>query len=102
MLIYKDRLPIDAFDIVEVNLPYKSVDEAKKNILKLDLQYNIPNFWYIADKANNGKYFRIAAIGTGGHKHRNDLFNADNYLGTLVMQGGDLVLHYFIFLKNQE
>jgi len=97
MLIYKQHLPIATVDTRDITLPYKTVAEAKDHILKLDLQYGCPTIWYQADggsKTDETEYF-IAAIGTG-HKINSDRINLDSYLGTLQLNDGDLVLHYFL------
>lgn len=115
MLIYKQELPMDTLDILKLKLPFDSAKEAKEHIFKVDLQYDVPCMWYQADlhknendkeddkennkdeednNDNNDKEFCIVAIGTG-HPW-DDRLSKDNYIGTAMLMGGMLVLHYFI------
>lgn len=97
MLIFKESLPVDTLDIRRITLPFRSQKEAKRAILHLDLQYNEPCMWFQADV--NGeeeieKDFYLIAIGTG-HPW-GEALSGDEYLGTLLLHGGTLVLHYFL------
>ena len=105
MLIYKQELPMDTMMPIKVNLPFSSAAIARKSIMKLDLQYECPVMWYQADYETVelggsdsaepvSKEYIIAAIGTG-HAW-GDTLTQDHYIGTVMICGGSLVLHYFI------
>ena len=105
MLIFKQELPMDTMMPIKVTLPFSSAAIARKSIMKLDLQYECPVMWYQADYetvelvGSNpdepvSKDYIIAAIGTG-HDWGNTL-TQDHYIGTVMICGGSLVLHYFI------
>lgn len=105
MLIFKQELPMDTMMPIKVTLPFSSVAIARKSILKLDLQYECPVMWYQADYeavelggSNSAepvsRDYIIAAIGTG-HDWGDTLTQKD-YIGTVKLCGGSLVLHYFI------
>ena len=97
MLIYKEELPVDTLDVREVCLPFSS---AEKAVLKIDMQYNRPCMWYQTDyekisfEEEKGKKFMIIAIGTG-HDWEDKLAK-DQYIGTALLFGDSLVLHYFL------
>lgn len=94
MLIYKNDLPEDTLDFVKIELPAKDVQDAAKLILKVDLQYGSPKMWYQADAEGAKKVYTIIAIGTG-HPW-GDVLTKENYIGSLSLMEGTLVLHYFI------
>jgi len=96
VLIYKEELPTDTLFNVRAELPFSTAKEARKAILKLDMQYDRPVFWYQADAETGAtkKKYNIIAIGTG-HDWENKI-DRDEYIGTLLLYGGSLVLHYFL------
>ena len=105
MLIYKQELPMDTMMPIKVTLPFSSAAIARKSIMKLDLQYEYPVMWYQADYETVelggsdsaepvSKEYIIAAIGTG--HDWGDTLTQDHYIGTVMICGGSLVLHYFI------
>ena len=94
MLIFKNNLPVDTLDFVRVRLPAETAEEAAGLVLKVDMQYDAPRMWYQADAGNKENDFVILAIGTG-HPWDNRLTKA-NYIGTLSLMDGMLILHYFI------
>lgn len=105
MLIFKQELPMDTLMPIKVTLPFSSVEIARKSIMKLDLQYECPVMWYQADyeaielRGSNpdepvSKDYIIAAVGTG--HDWGDTLTQDHYIGTVLICGGSLVLHYFI------
>lgn len=98
MLIYKEELPIATADIRQISLPCRTIEEAKRFILKVDVQYNFPCMWYQADPCTDCEKFNIVAIGTG-HHIESKLLSPESYIGTCILDGGDLVLHYFIVKK---
>lgn len=101
MLIYKQELPTDTIFPIKVNLPFSDKEQAKKFILKLDLQYDSPVMWYQADaQENESREFIIAAIGTG-HDWKDEL-DRDDYIGTILIDEGTLVLHYFILEADSD
>lgn len=51
--------------------------------------------WYQADTYTDSEKYNIVAIGTG-HHIESDLLTHESYIGTCLLDGGDLVLHYFI------
>ncbi len=105
MLIFKQKLPMDTLLPIKVTLPFSSAAIARKSIMKLDLQYECPVMWYQADYETVelggsdsaepvSKEYIIAAIGTG--HDWGDTLAQDHYIGTVMICGGSLVLHYFI------
>ncbi len=94
MLIYKTELPVDTLDFRKIKLPAKTVEEAVSLVMSIGLQYDMPKMWYQADTGEEEKEFTILAIGTG-HQWDN-LITKANYIGTLPLGDGELVLHYFI------
>ena len=49
MLIYKEQLPEDTMDVRLLELPFSTVEAARKAVLKIDMQYGTPCMWYQAD-----------------------------------------------------
>ena len=94
MLIYKEELPIDTMDLKTISLPYKTAEDARRAILHLDIQYGYPCMWYQEDTSQPKKEYLILAIGTG--HDWGDRLKREDYIGTLLLQGGTLVLHYFL------
>ena len=105
MLIFKQKLPMDTLIPIKVTLPFSSAAIARKSIMKLDLQYECPVMWYQADYETVelggsdsaepvSKDYIIVAIGTG--HDWGDTLTQDHYIGTVMIYGGSLVLHYFI------
>ena len=94
MLIYKTQLPLDTWDFKTVKLPFPDAEAARKAVLHLDIQYDLPCLWYQADVSDQEKEFLLIAIGTGhdwGSKLRRE-----EYIGSLLLMDGTLVLHYFL------
>lgn len=86
-----------------LELPFSTVEAARKAVLKIDMQYGTPCMWYQADAEEqcliSGKKnsFLVMAIGTGhdwGH-----VLSRDGYIGTALLYDGALVLHYFLLEK---
>ena len=105
MLIHKMQLPMDTLDVKKIKLPFVSVAEAKAHILKIEKQYGIPCAWYQTDihagSSDVQKEFYLIAIGTG--HDWGDRLNKEEYLGTVLLCGDTLVLHYFLTeIKKQE
>lgn len=106
MLIYKEELPIDTLDIRKIALPFKNVADAKNAVLKVDLQYEQPVMWYQADadkksfQSGETKEFLMLAIGTG-HDWKDGL-TKEEYIGTVLLWEGTLVLHYFLKEMKEE
>lgn len=104
MLIYKEKLPTDTIDIRCVELPYKSAEEARQAVLHVGLQYGEPCMWYdaITHDLPTNKYL-ILAVGTGhywGKYHDEETLTNDMYIGTVLLEGGSLVLHYFLVASD--
>lgn len=108
MLIFKEKLPTDTLVPMTVGLPFSSTKEAVEHILKVDIQNGLPVMWYQADNDTDGKIgeentFVIIPIGTG-HLHTGkqsrQVINRDSYIGTALLYGGELVLHYFIIMDD--
>ncbi len=100
MLIYKEKLPTDTIDVRYVELPYDSADAARQAVLYVGLQYGEPCMWYDAIEHDlpTNKYL-ILAVGTGHYwgKYRDeDTLTSDMHIGTVLLEGGSLVLHYFL------
>ena len=101
MLIYKEQLQ-SCTGAKPLYLPYPTVKEALNNILHLDLQYGRHCLWFNADSdvENLKKYeYAVIAIGTG-HNLATDYLN-NKYIGTLLLDNGDLVLHYFLINMDE-
>lgn len=100
MLIYKEKLPTDTIELMYVDLPYDSVEAARQAVLYVALQYGEPCMWYDAIEHDlPTKKYLILAVGTGhywGKYHDEDILTSDMYIGTLLLEGGSLVLHYFL------
>lgn len=103
MLIYKEQLPEDTMDVRLLELPFSTVEAARKAVLKIDMQYGTPCMWYQADAeeqwllSGEKNSFLVMAIGTG-HDWGHDL-SRDGYIGTALLYDGALVLHYFLLEK---
>ena len=92
MLIYKEAL-LNHTGIKELYLPFDTVEEAKKNILKIGLQYGFPHMWFnTLDKPK--KEYLLVCIGTG---HEHPEFTLDDYIGSEIVNGGEDVWHYLLF-----
>lgn len=71
MLIYKEQLPEDTMDVRLLELPFSTVEAARKAVLKIDMQYGTPCMWYQADAeeqcliSGEKNSFLVMAIGTG-------------------------------------
>lgn len=91
MLIYKEEL-LNHAGIMELDLPFDSVAEAKENILKIGLQYGIPHMWYnVLDKTV--KQFILVCIGTG---HDHPELTREEYIESEIVHDGAFVWHYFL------
>lgn len=95
MRIYKEAL-LNNTGIKVLYLPFNDVEEAKKNILKIGLQYGLPYMWFNALKKPKKEYLLIC-IGTG---HEHPELTIDDYIGSEVICDGAFVWHYFL-LENQ-
>lgn len=100
MVIFKEKLQTDTLDLKYIEMPYDSVEEARKAILHVDLQYGEPCMWYDAVEYDLPmKKYLILAVGTGhywGKYHDEDILTRDMYIGTVLLESGSLVLHYFL------
>lgn len=94
MLIYKTPLPMDTWDFKTVKLPCPDAAAARKAVLHLDIQYDHPCLWYQADASDQEKEYLLIAIGTG-HDWGSRL-KREEYIGSLLLMDGTLVLHYFL------
>jgi hypothetical protein len=101
MLIYKRRLPVDTMDVGYIYLPAAEINEARNCILKTELQYGEPYVWYdvVSEDIPLTKYL-IIAVGTGHHWEGTIL--REQYIGTVQLHGGMLVLHYFLIKSNDN
>ena len=91
MLIFKEAL-LNETGVMPMRLPFDDVEEAKRNILKIGLQFGEPHMWYqTLDKTK--KEFLLICIGTG-HNHPELLL--DNYIGSEIVYDGAFVWHYFL------
>ena len=73
------------------------MEGAKEAVLHVDFQYGEPCMWYdaIAPDLLTYKYL-IVAVETG-HFHDEEVLEKGKYIGTAMLLGGSLVLHYFLF-----
>lgn len=91
MLIFKEAL-LNETGIMPIHLPFDDVEEAKRNILKIGLQFGEPHMWYQTwDKPK--KEFLLICIGTG-HDHPELL--PEDYIGSEIVYDGAFVWHYFL------
>lgn len=90
MLIYKEPLPCPGARIIK--LSFTDVEEAKRNILKVDTQSGYPCTWY-AVMDQEDKEFVILSIGTG---HNVPEMKLEEYIGTALVFNDAFVWHYFI------
>lgn len=95
MLIYKEAL-LNHTGIKEVYLPFDTVEEAKNNILKIGLQYDVPHMWFYAPDKPKKEYLLIC-IGTG---HEHPEFTKDDYIGSEIVHNGAYVWHYLLLDKE--
>ena len=102
MLICKEPFPVDTMDIRLIRLPYTDIRDARDAILHLEMQYGEPCMWYQADSGEEDREYLLIAIGTG-HDWEDSL-DREACIGTLVLAGGSMVLHYFLteIPKNPE
>lgn len=100
MLIFKEKLPTDTMELQYVELPYDNVEAARQAVLHVDLQNGEPCMWYDAIEYDlSTKKYLILAVGTGhywGKRHDKDVLTRDMHIGTVLLEGGSLVLHYFL------
>jgi hypothetical protein len=99
MLIFKEDLPVNTLDIRVISLPFHTAEEARKAIMKVESQYETPRMWYQVDMNNDcqEKEYCLLAIGTG-HDWGSRL-SKEEYIGTVLLYEGMLVLHYFLCEK---
>lgn len=98
MLIFKEAL-LNETGIMPMYLPFGDVEEGKRNILKIRLQFGEPHMWYQAMEKPK-KEFLLICIGTG-HDHPELL--PEDYIGSAIVYDGAFVWHYFLVeeLKNR-
>jgi hypothetical protein len=62
-----------------------------RQILKVDVQRNEAQLWFLREKSGPVKPYKCFAVETGVEfsNHR------ANYIGTALFDGGEYVLHYF-------
>lgn len=104
MLIFKENLP--AYRIGHekyakyVEMPYGDVEDARQAVLHVDLQNGEPCMWYDAAEYDLPmKKYLIVAVRTGdylGKYHGEDILTREMYIRTVLLEGGSLVLHYFL------
>jgi hypothetical protein len=101
MLIYKKGLPMDTEEVGYINLPAEEINEALGCILKTELQHGEPYVWYdiVSEDAPLTKYL-IIAVETG-HPWEGTI-SREQYIGTVQLHGGMLVLHYFLIKSNDN
>ncbi len=85
MMIYKCILPMMAE--IDIWLPQGA------QILHIDTQYGVPQLWALVDASAPLEAVRIKMRGTDGDIN----FNTEEWyhLGTIQMNGGALIWHYF-------
>ena len=99
MVVFKEKLPVDT-GVMYIEMPYINAEEARKAVLHIDLQYGEPYMWYDAKEYDLPvKNYLILAVGTGhywGNYHGEDVLTREMHIGTALISGGLLVLHYFL------
>ena len=100
MVIYKQILPIYAPGKGFISLPYQSVELAIKNILYVDAQRNTPCIWYRADSECGNRDFVIISLGTGQMLDV-PLIDSNRHIGSVILDSGSLVFHYFLIDKEE-
>lgn len=104
MVIFKKILQTNTLELRDIEMPYANIEDARKSVLHLDLQYGEPCMWYDAIEYDlPTKKYLILAVGTGhywGKCRDEDVLTRDMYIGTVLLDGGSLVLHYFLIEAN--
>lgn len=83
-VVHKIKISDSSDSIIEI--PHGS------KILSIQLQGGKPTLWFIRGNGKNEAH-RIVCIPSGKETHV-DIFNAE-FLGTVQLAGGRVVLHYF-------
>lgn len=96
MLIFKEAL-LNETGIMPMHLPFDDVEEAKRNILKIGLQFGEPYMWYQTQEKPK-KEFLLICIGTG-HDHPELL--SEDYIGSEIVYDGAFVWHYFLVDREE-
>lgn len=96
MLIFKEAL-LNETGLMPMHLPFDNVEEAKKNILKIGLQFGEPHMWFQALNKPK-KEFLLICIGTG-HEHPELLL--EDYIGSEIVHDGAFVWHYFLMEQEE-
>ena len=100
MLIYKEAL-LNSIGVKRLYLPFDTVEEAKKNILKIGLQYGDVHMWFqVLDKPQKEFVLISMAMGTNHPK-----LTLENYIGSESLFDGEYVLDYFLVdleVKNRD
>lgn len=100
MIIHKQILPLYAPGKEFIALPYPSVYSAIKNILYVDAQRNTPCIWYRADSEYDNQDFVVISLGTG-HVLDVPLIDSNRHIGSVILDSGSLVFHYFLMDKKE-
>jgi len=99
MVIFKEYLPSDT-RLTYIEMPYETAEDARKAVLHIDVQHGRPCMWYDAIEYDlPTKKYLIVPVGTGhywGKVQDEDTITRDEYIGTALLDGGSLVLHYFL------
>ena len=99
MWIYKQELAPATFISKNV-LPYKTAEEARNGILKLDLQCRVPCIWYLFDEhKTEEKEYIIFSVGAGHEV--GDTIKREEYIGTVIIDDENVVFHYFLIEVNE-
>lgn len=92
-VIYKYTLNVTGFQEIEVHSDYK--------ILHVDTQYGEPRLWILVDPESPKIKLKFQTYGTG-HPVDIDETNSSvihNYIGTYLIDNGNLVFHVFQIIK---
>ncbi len=99
--IYKQML-LQQPGVKKIKLPYKNLYEAKNNILSVSAQYGeVPTVWYM-DYGTDTNEFLLVCLPTGVDVYDDGSITKENYIGTVLVSDGFLVLHYFLVEASEK
>ena len=92
--VYKHQL--ETKDVQYISVPgLAGTNNFKDQVLKIDVQNGIPYIWYLVDTKAEKRAIEIIISGTG---YPLPAVSINEYLGSYMLHGGDLVFHVFVGL----
>lgn len=103
MLIKKQKISDTSNYLYMMRLPFRDEREAKNAIIDVGSVDGVPYFWYQADY--NDEYEMImdafCVIGIQADYKYDDVFQLDNYIGSVYISEKKQPLFYFIFQYDE-